>query len=281
MNPTTFSGIAAFLAERSGLALGPDKTYLVESRLQPIARREGLASLEALLAAIRQRPTGDLARDVLEAMTTNETSFFRDRTPFDQIRDIVLPALVAARRQTRRLSIWCAAASTGQEPYSLAMVLKEMGPELGGCSVEIVATDLNNQVLERARRGVYSQFEVQRGVPSKLLLKYFRQVGTDWEIDPALRAMVRFRPLNLLADFSALGRFDLVLCRNVLIYFDQPTKVRVLQRMAGVTAPDGYLMLGSTESIIGLGLTLTSDRAHHAILRPGGAEAPLRVAARG
>ena len=170
--------------------------------------------------------------DVVEAMTTNESFFFRDKIPFDHFRDTIMPGLLAARARERRLRIWCAAASTGQEPYSLAMCLKEMKDKLAGWRVEILGTDLSTEVLEKAKAGIYSQFEVQRGLPIQMLVKYFSQVGDTWQISPEIRAMVQYRPLNLLADFAHLGGFDVVFCRNVLIYFDQETKIGVLNRIA-------------------------------------------------
>jgi chemotaxis protein methyltransferase CheR len=199
---------------------------------------------------VRSQPS--LAIEVVEAMTTNETFFFRDRIPFDHVRDTVLPALIAARARERRIRIWCTAASTGQEPYSLAMTLVAMADRLAGFRVEILATDIAGEVLERAKTGVYTQFEVQRGLPIQLLLKHFSQTGEMWQISPALRAMVQFRPLNLLNDFTPLGTFDLVFCRNVLIYFDQETKTGVLNRLARQMPADGYLVLGAAETVVGL-----------------------------
>jgi len=189
---------------------------------------------------------------VVEAMTTNESFFFRDKIPFDHFREFMLPSLLKSRAAQHRLRIWCAAASTGQEPYSLAMILKEMASLVAGWRVEIVATDLANEVLEKARAGLYSQFEVQRGLPIQMLMKYFTQSGDTWQISPEIRAMVQFRPLNLLADFAHLGTFDVVFCRNVLIYFDQPTKIDVLERLARITEQDGYLVLGAAETVVGL-----------------------------
>ena len=185
-------------------------------------------------------------------MTTNESFFFRDKVPFEHFRDTIMPALLAARAASRRIRIWCAAAATGQEPYSLAIALKEMGKELRGWRIEIVATDLSTEVLEKAKSGIYSQFEVQRGLPALMLIKYFTQVGETWQIAPEIRGMVKFMPLNLLNDFSHLGRFDVVFCRNVLIYFDQATKIGVLERIAGVTERDGFLVLGGAETVVGL-----------------------------
>jgi chemotaxis protein methyltransferase CheR len=240
------------LKERSGLVLSADKQYLVESRLLPVVRKSGCASLGELVAALRAAPECALATAVVEAMTTNESFFFRDKTPFEHFRHTIMPALLAARRASRSIRIWCAAAATGQEPYSLAMCLKEMGRDIAGWHIEITATDLSNEVLEKARAGLYTQFEVQRGLPIQLLIKHFTQCGDLWQIAPDVRGMVKYRQLNLLHDFCHLGPFDLIFCRNVLIYFDQDTKTSVLNRLAALTAADGYLVLGAAETVVGL-----------------------------
>jgi chemotaxis protein methyltransferase CheR len=185
-------------------------------------------------------------------MTTNETFFFRDKLPFEHFRDTIMPALVAARAREKRIRIWCTAASTGQEPYSLAMLLKGMSAAISGYRIDILATDLSSEVLEKAKAAIYSQFEVQRGLPVQLLVKYFDQIGESWQIAPELRSMVQFRPLNLLNDFSVLGTFDIVFCRNVLIYFGQDSKTAVLDRIARQMPDDGYLVLGAAETVIGL-----------------------------
>ena len=252
MTGADFDFIRKLLKERSGLMLSADKQYLVESRLMPVAQRNRIASLSELAARLRAGTDEALIAQVVEAMTTNETFFFRDRIPFEHFRSFILPALMAARERYKRIRIWCAAASTGQEPYSLAMAIKEMGSALDNFRIEIVATDLSHDVLAKAEAGIYSQFEVQRGLPIQLLLKYFTQHGDLWQIAPEIRAMVQYRPFNLLSDFSRLGVFDLVICRNVLIYFDQPTKSDVLDRLARVVAPDGFLILGAAETTVGL-----------------------------
>jgi chemotaxis protein methyltransferase CheR len=252
VTPLEYDFLRKSLRERSGLVLSADKQYLVESRLLPIARKAGLGSLGDLVAALRRGDGECLMTMVVEAMTTNETLFFRDKLPFDNFRTAVLPALLAARRAARFIRIWSAASSTGQEPYSLAMTIKELEDTLAGWRFEIVATDLAGGVLEKAQAGIYSQFEVQRGLPIQLLIKYFSKVGDMWQIAPELRAMVKFRQLNLLTDFSSLGSFDLIFCRNVLIYFDQETKTSVLNRLGRVTAADGYLVLGAAETVVGL-----------------------------
>ena len=252
MTPHDFDFLRRMLKERSGLVLSAEKDYLLESRLLPLARRHGMTSLGELATRLRQPGSASLAIAVTEAMTTNETFFFRDRIPFDHLRETVIPALAAARSREKRIRIWCTAAASGQEPYSIAMVLKGLGAQLNGFRVDIVATDLSADVIDRAKAGIYSQFEVQRGLPIQLLVKYFSKSGDAWEIAPELRGMVQFRTLNLLNDFSPLGQFDVVFCRNVLIYFDQPTKVGVLERIARQMPRDGYLMLGAAETVVGL-----------------------------
>mgnify|MGYP003337496382 FL=1 len=252
MTPSDYDFIRKLLKLRSGLVLSAEKHYLVESRLLPLARKHGLSNLTGLVAALKGRDCEPLTVEVVEAMTTNESFFFRDKLPFDHFRDTVMPQMMKARASARRIRIWCAAAATGQEPYSLAMALREMSKELAGWRVEIVATDISNEVLEKARSGIYSQFEVQRGLPVMLLIKYFAQVGEMWQIAPELRAMIQFKQLNLLHPFSQLGTFDIVYCRNVLIYFDQETKIDVLDRIADVIEDDGYLALGGAETVVGL-----------------------------
>ena len=252
MTPLDYDFLRKYLKQRSGLVLTADKQYLVESRLLPVARKAGHASLGDLVEALKRGGDEPLTAAVVEAMATNESFFFRDKVPFEHFRSIVMPALIAARRNSRTIRIWCAAASTGQEPYSLAMCLKDMAHEVAGWRIDILATDLCTDVLEKARQGLYSQFEVQRGLPIQALIKHFIQAGELWQIAPELRAMVKFRQLNLLSDFSTLGVFDLIFCRNVLIYFDQATKIDVLDRLSRVTASDGFLVLGAAETVVGL-----------------------------
>jgi chemotaxis protein methyltransferase CheR len=239
------------LKERSGLDLSADKQYLVESRLLPLARKASLPGISELVQKMISGADA-LTAEVVEAMTTNETFFFRDKIPFDYLRETVLPALVQARAARRALRIWCAASSTGQEPYSIAMCLKEAGPMLAGWRTEIVATDLSLGVLEKSKTGIFSQFEVQRGLPIQMLVKYFTQNGELWQLNAEIRGMVQHRQLNLLQDFSHLGMFDIIFCRNVLIYFDQPTKVNIFERIARMLEPDGVLALGAAESVVGI-----------------------------
>ncbi|UHC19200.1 protein-glutamate O-methyltransferase CheR [Methylobacterium currus] len=267
MTETEFDFLRLYLKQRSGLALTAEKRYLVESRLSPVCRRFNLAGLTELIGCLRLARDSAIERAVVEAMTTNETFFFRDRTPFDLFRDVLLPGALTARAGQRRLRIWCAAASTGQEPYSLAMLLAEAAPRLAGWRVEIVATDLSTEVLEKAKLGLYNQFEVQRGLPVQLMLKHFTQVGEQWRIADGLRQMIDFRPLNLLQPFEQLGTFDIVYCRNVLIYFDTATKADVLRRIADQLAPDGAVLLGAAETVIGITETLMPDPEHRGLYR--------------
>lgn len=251
MNPLDYDFLRKLLKERSGLDLSADKQYLVESRLIPLARRAGMPGIAELVQRMKSGAEA-LTSEVVEAMTTNETFFFRDKIPFDHLRETVLPTLLKARANRRSLRIWSAACSTGQEPYSIAMCLKEKAQELAGWRVEIVATDLSCEVLEKAKSGIYSQFEVQRGLPVQLLVKYFTQVGESWQISPEIRGMVQHRQLNLLQDFSHLGKFDVIFCRNVLIYFDQDTKTGIFGRLAKALEPDGMLLLGAAETVVGI-----------------------------
>jgi chemotaxis protein methyltransferase CheR len=251
VTPADYDYLRKFLKERSGLDLAIDKQYLVESRLLPLARKASLPGIPDLVLKIRNGD-GRLATDVVEAMTTNETFFYRDKIPFDHLRETILPDLIRARSARKTLRIWSAASSTGQEPYSIAMCVKEMGAALAGWRVEIIATDLSQEVLEKCRAGVYSQFEVQRGLPIQQLMKYFTQLGEIWQLSADIRAMVQFRQLNLLQDFSHLGTFDVIFCRNVLIYFDQDTKAVIFERMAKCMEADGTLLLGAAESVVGI-----------------------------
>jgi chemotaxis protein methyltransferase CheR len=251
VTPADYDFLRKLLKERSGLDLSADKQYLVESRLVPLARRVGLAGIPDLVVKMKGSAEA-LIKDVVEAMTTNETFFYRDKIPFDHLRETIVPALLASRASRRSLRIWSAASSTGQEPYSIAMCLKEMASALSGWRIEIIGTDLSQEVLEKSKSGIYSQFEVQRGLPIQLLVKYFTQNGELWQLNPDIRSMVQYRQLNLLQDFSHLDKFDVIFCRNVLIYFDQQTKVSIFDRMAKVIEPDGMLMLGAAETVVGV-----------------------------
>jgi chemotaxis protein methyltransferase CheR len=252
VKPQDFELIANIARQRSGLTLTPDKAYLLDSRLSPIARKEGMAGLEELIGAIRMRRDERLIALVVDALTTNETFFFRDKTPFDLLRDRMLPHFARTRPAGGRLRIWCAAASTGQEPYSIAMTVEEQRAAGRAPDAEILGTDISERVLERARAGLYTQFEVQRGLPITHLVRYFDKADDQWRIQEPMRRAIRFQKHNLLEDFRSFGRFDIIYCRNVLIYFDQPTKKQVLERMASQLMDDGFLVLGAAETVLGL-----------------------------
>ena len=252
MTPMDYEFLRKLLKERSGLDLSPDKQYLVESRLVPLARKAGLGGITELVQKMKAGSADALTADVVEAMTTNETFFFRDKIPFDHLKDTMLPALLQARSARRSLRIWCAASSTGQEPYSIAMCLKALGPAIAGWKTDIVATDLSQGVLEKSKAGIFSQFEVQRGLPIQMLVKHFTQIGDMWQLNPDIRAMVQHRQLNLLQDFGHLGMFDVIFCRNVLIYFDQDTKASIFERLSKVVESDGFVVLGAAESVVGI-----------------------------
>ena len=243
---------AGMLYKKSGLVLTKEKAYLLESRLMPVARRWNLTDLGELANALRQKMDNSLVADIVDAMTTNESSFFRDQKPFDQFKQIVLPRFLESRASTKKLRIWSAACSNGQEPYSLAMIIDEMKAKLAGWSIEIIATDLCRDVLDKAQQGIYTQFEVQRGLPITMLVKYFTQIGEKWQINPDLRGKIKFQPFNLLDSMAGLGQFDIIFCRNVLIYFDQQTKGRVLENMAKQMPKDGVLYLGGAETVLGI-----------------------------
>ena len=251
LSPAAFSIIARLLEARSGLSLGPDKVYLLETRLGPVLHRHGIADLVALAGRLNA-PSEALVGDVVEAMTINETFFFRDGKPFDHLRDVVLPALHAARPPGRPFRFWSAASSSGQEAYSLAILAAEQRDRIGGRAVEIVGTDISRAQVSRARAGIYTHFEAQRGLPIQSLVRHFDRHADGWQVKPELRATVRFQTFNLLDDFAPLGRFDVIFCRNVLIYFEAPLKAAILDRMAARIAPDGALYLGGAETIFGI-----------------------------
>lgn len=251
MHISDFDIYKDMLKEKSGLVLSQDKAYLLESRLSPIAKKWGYANMDALTTALKGVPDNALIADIVDAMTTNETSFFRDQRPFDVLKNYVIPHFLENRSSQKRLKMWCAAASSGQEPYSVCMVLKEH-PPLAGWNFDFVATDLSNEILAQAKEGVYSQFEVQRGLPIQLLMKYFQQQEERWLLSDDIKNMVKFEIFNLLDSMASKGSNDIIFCRNVLIYFDAPTKTQVLERMAKQLAPDGFLFLGGAETVIGI-----------------------------
>jgi chemotaxis protein methyltransferase CheR len=242
------------VAADAGIVLEPGKEYLVEARLAPVARREGCASIDALVAKLRLKGSQDLRRMVLDAMTTNETTFYRDIEPFVVLEKHILPALITARRAKRQLRIWYAASSTGQEPYSVSMLIHEKFPELLKWKLDQFATDISSEALARARLGRYSQLEVNRGLPARLLPKYFAKLGQQWQLSDEIRKMVQFEPLNLNAHWppGVAGTFDLVFIRNVMIYFDVAAKKRILGAIYDRLAPDGMMFLGAAETTFNL-----------------------------
>ncbi|MFC7735131.1 CheR family methyltransferase [Roseomonas sp. GCM10028921] len=271
MSGAAFDTIAALVRSRAGIVLGADKAYMLDTRLGGLIRVEGFGSLDSLAAKLRSPGTERLAAAVTEALTTNESFFFRDGKPFDHLRR-VLPRLISARGAGAKLRVLSAACSTGQEAYSVAMVAESLGLL---SQIEVVGTDLSAEVVRRAREGVYSQFEVQRGLPVQMLVKHFKQQGGQWRISEAMRAVARFETGNLLADLRHLGRFDIVFCRNVLIYFDAPTKTRVLSALAERLAPDGVLYLGGAETVLGLTDRFTVIEGERGVYAPVGGPKPV------
>jgi chemotaxis protein methyltransferase CheR len=281
VTPPDYEYLRKLLKDNSGLDLSADKQYLIESRLLPLSRKCGVAGISELVLKMKGGSAAIITQ-VVEAMTTNETFFFRDKVPFDHFRDAIMPEILKARAGRRSIRIWCAAGSTGQEPYSLAMCLKEMSAATSGWRIEILATDLSQEVLEKSKAGIYSQFEVQRGLPIQMLVKYFKQTGELWQVNPDIRAMVQHRQLNLLHDFSQLGVFDVIFCRNVLIYFDQDTKINIFNRLAKITESDGFLVLGAAETVVGLTDAYKPFPERRGLYRPNGARAtPAKIPAAG
>lgn len=261
MTSNAFALLHRFLRDSCGMIVEEERRYLLEDRLKPLLRAEKLASIDDLALALQGAPHSELARSVVETVTINETSFFRDRALFQAFADELLPELMRTRAESRRIRIWCAACSTGQEPYSLAMVIDENLRRLGGWQVEIIGTDISRQVIESAKAGLYSQFEVQRGMPVTMLLRNFRRENEQWRISDYLRANVSFRVHNLLESPRDLGKFDVIFCRNVLLYFDAETKRRVLRHLTQALADDGYLALGAAERVAGVTDTLVPSKA--------------------
>jgi chemotaxis protein methyltransferase CheR len=282
LSPLTFETLSNLLKTRSGLIIGMDKLYLLETRLASLVKREKLTDLNGLAERLRRPGSDALAREVVEAMTTNESFFFRDDKPFQHFRTQALARMVAARPPGSQLRVWSAASSSGQEAYSLAMIVAESAAVLAGRKVEIVGTDIARDQLTRAREGIYSQFEVQRGLPVQMLMRYFKKEDSNWRIADSIRAMAQFREYNLLSDLRSLGKFDVVFCRNVLIYFDQATKSRVLEAIAGLMPPDGLLYLGGAETVLGITsrfAPMPNERGVYGVVAPAAATAPYRVAA--
>jgi Methylase of chemotaxis methyl-accepting proteins len=250
MHAPDYTYLADVLRRRAGIVLAEKKTHMIETRLMPVVRRFGFRDIASLLKELHYGHEA-LVQAVIEAMTTNDSAFFRDRKTFDEFRDIVLPALKQARADTKQLKIWCTACAAGQEPYSIAMLLDDAKLADEGWSITLVATDINSQMIARAQEGIYSQFEVQRGLPIRRLVSNFTQEGANWRISDHLRRMVSFRTFNLLDSFGWLPDCDVVFCRNVLMYFDLKTRASVLDRIGDILMPDGALLVGPAESMEG------------------------------
>lgn len=253
LNPADAQFLSALVRQRSAIVLEPEKGYLLEARLAPLARTEGFGSIDAMVSHLRSHPPNGLPHKVVEAMTTNETSFFRDLHPFEALRTVVIPEVLRRRQAERRLTIWCAASSSGQEPYTVAMTLLQHFPELAGWSVQILGTDISGPMIARCRAGRYGQLEVNRGLPATLLLKYFEKRGMEWQVKPELQRWCEFRELNLIEPWGPLPPMDVVFLRNVLIYFDLETKRRILDGVRGILNPWGHLFLGGAETTLNLG----------------------------
>ena len=247
------------VSSRSGNVLTQEQGYLLESRLSPVAQTAGLKDVVALVAELRKSNASTLHERVSEAMTINETSFFRDMHPFQAMRESILPALIESRKATKQLSIWCAASSCGQEPYSLAILIREHFPQLADWNVRIVGTDLSDEMLAKARLGRYTQFEVGRGLPAKMLINNFLRLGTDWVLKDEVRRLVEFRKMNLTQPWPFMAPADIVFIRNVLIYFDIPTKQSILNRALRVLRPDGYLFVGGSETLLNMNLPIRRE----------------------
>ena len=252
MRAEDFDMFRDLLIQRSGLVLSPDKLYLLESRLMPVARKHNLRGLDELAGKVRLNADDKLLVDITEAMTTNESSFFRDQRPFELFREAVLPAVAAARGTQKKVRIWSAACSSGQELYSLAMILLDQKAKYPGWTFDLLGTDLSTEILAKAQEGVYTQFEVQRGLPIDHLVRFFDQDGERWRVKDELRQMVTFKSYNLLDSLNPLGQFDIIFCRNVLIYFEPATKTKVLDGLARLLPPDGVLFLGGAETVLGI-----------------------------
>ena len=277
MTGPDFDHFCRLVLTRSGLVLNDAKAYLVQSRLEPIAKAAGLAGTAELLALLRGAPPPGLEQRCIDAMATHESMFFRDTTPFEQIASVVLPELAKARSPGQPLRIWCAACSSGQEPYSLAIVIQELSGLLGGRRVEIVGTDMSDTILNKARSATYSDFEVRRGLSPERLNRWFQPNGAGWQVASQLKAMVFFQRHNLLDGVTGLGQFDIILCRNVLIYFDPAGKTRVLDHLAKAIRPDGALFLGSAETVIGLTNAFKAPTGRGGFYRPQTVGAPISL----
>lgn len=252
ISPEDFAFLRDLVMKEAAIVLEPGKEYLATSRLDPVARKEGLEGIPALVRELRKSPASKLREQVIDAMTTNETLWFRDAHPFESLQTTIIPEIITSRQNTRTIDIWCAAASTGQEPYTIAMIIKDAFPQLTGWRVRILGTDISPTALEKAHEGKYTQMEMGRGLPAKYMVNYFTRHGVHYQINPNIRAMVDFKLFNLATNWPTMGPFDLIFIRNVLIYFNQETKNQIINKAERVLRPDGKLFLGSTESLLNI-----------------------------
>lgn len=275
MKPENVAFVQNLLRKRSGIVLEQTKTYLVEARLGPVARRLGLQSIDELIDTIRRRPEKDLHQEVLEAMVTTETSFFRDVHPFETLKQVVIPRLIHSRRETRELTFWSAACASGQEIHSLAMLLRENFPELENWKLTLLASDVSEEMLHRTREGLYSQLEVNRGIPTRLLIRFFQREGLSWRLTESIRKMVEVRKVNLIEGLPYLPKMDIIFLRNVLIYFDVETRKSIIEKISRQLKSDGYLFVGGAETMIGMNESLIRERiSNTSVYRiTGGSEA--------
>lgn len=252
LDSNSFDYVRKLVQDISAIALEPSKGYLVESRLVPVAQAHGLRTVAELVALLRSKPLGKIHAQVVEAMTTNETSFFRDVHPFEALKNVILPEIIRTRAAQKSLRIWSAACSSGQEPYSISLMIHDKFPQLRDWDVQIFATDLSRQMIDRAQQGKFTQFEVNRGLPVALLVRHFQKVGLHWQLKPEVMKPVRFQQLNLIEDWPRLPTMDVIFIRNVLIYFTPETKRQILGRIRKQLAPDGVLFLGGAETTLGI-----------------------------
>jgi chemotaxis protein methyltransferase CheR len=247
-----FQYISKLVLDLSAIVLETGKEYLVESRIRPLAKKEGFESIEELVQNLRREPKNGLSTKVVDAMTTNETSFFRDIHPFETLKKFIIPDLIKKREANKELNIWSGASSSGQEPYTFAMILRENFPELLSWKINYISSDISHEMLDRCRKGIYSQLEVNRGLPATYMVKYFERHGTEWQVKEDLRKMINFKYLNLCENWPMMPKMDLVLLRNVLIYFDVEMKKIILNKIQNLLRPDGYLFLGAAETTLNL-----------------------------
>jgi chemotaxis protein methyltransferase CheR len=252
ISPADFDYVRTLVRNQSGIVLEPGKEYLVDARLSGLIRQLKIESIPALVERLRAAPADPLQARVVEAMTTNETSFFRDIHPFETLKKVILPEIIARRASSRTLSIWCGASSTGQEPYTIAMTLSEMLPNIADWKINFTATDLSTEMIRRSREGKYGQIEVNRGLPAPMLVKYFDKTGLEWQVKKLLRDMVQFREMNLTSMWPPMPMMDIIFMRNVLIYFDTDVKRQILGKARRLLDPQGYLFLGCAETTMGL-----------------------------